>query len=239
MSARFRETWRDAVRAVDRRPGDSWRDRWAHHGARALLVVLFAALLPFLFPRSPLPEAVSLSAGAIADQDVIAAFEFTVPKPPAQLARERAESERVVAPVYSLDAQAADSARGLAAVFFKALDSAVVASGRDGIEGVTAAYGFGLNPGQVAFLEDAGRRNSLQTSLDRAYAELLPDGVAPILDLSGPAPSVVLLRTPEGDRRVPRDSLRTVGGFLDEALAFAPTDLSLAGFQLYQNLLFR
>jgi putative nucleotidyltransferase with HDIG domain len=239
LSARFRETWRDAVRAVDRRPGDSWRDRWAHHGARALLVVLFAALLPFLFPRSPLPEAVSLSAGAVADQDVIAAFEFTVPKPPAQLALERSEAERVVAPVYSLDAQAADSARNLASGFFAALDSAVAVNGSEGAEGVAAAFGFGLNPEQAAFLVDAGRRNSLRSSLDRAYAELLPRGVAPILDVTDPAPRVVLLRTPDGDRRIPRDSLRTVGDFLDEALAFAPTDLSLAGFQLYQNLLFR
>ncbi|MEJ2482213.1 MAG: hypothetical protein P8049_03610, partial [Gemmatimonadota bacterium] len=239
MSARFRETWRDAIRAVDRRPGDSWRDRWAHHGSRGLLVVLFAALLPFLFPRSPLPEAVSLSAGAIADQDVIAAFEFTVPKPPAQLALERAEAERVVAPVYSLDAQAADSARSLASGFFSALDSAVAVSGREGVDGVADAFGFRINPEQAAFLVDAGRRNSLRASLDRAYAELLPRGVAPILDVTDPAPSVVLLRTPDGDRRIPRDSLRTVGGFLDEALAFAPTDLSLAGFQLYQNLLFR
>jgi putative nucleotidyltransferase with HDIG domain len=239
LSARFRETWRDAVRAVDRRPGDSWRDRWAHHGSRGLLVVLIAALLPFLFPRSPLPEAVSLSAGAIADQDIIAAFEFSVPKPPGQLALERAESERVVAPVYTLETQAADSARSLTSGFFAALDSADAADGRDGIDGVAAAYGFRLNAEQAEFLEDAGRRNSLESSLDRAYSELLPGGVAPIRDVTDPAPSVVLLRTPEGDLRIPRDSLRTVGEFLDEALAFAPTDLSLAGFQLYQNLLFR
>ena len=239
MTARFRETWRDTIRAVDRRPGDSWRDRAAHHGARGLLVLLLAALLPFLFPRSPLPEAVTLSEGAVADQDVIAAFEFVVPKPPSRLAAERAESERVVAPVYSLVPEASDSARTLTRVFFEGVDSTFATPEADHAEYFSDRYGFQLTAEQEEFLAFEADRSSLRSALDRAYAELLPLGVAPILDVPGPAPGVVIIRAPDGDRRIPRDSLRTVGGFLEEALAFAPTDLSLAGFQLYQNLLFR
>ncbi len=239
MSARFRETWRDTIRAVDRRPGDSWRDRAAHHGARGLLVLLVAALLPFLFPRSPLPEAVTLSEGAVADQDVIAAFEFVVPKPAARLSAERAESERVVAPVYSLVPGATDSARSLTRSFFDGVDSTFSAPEPDIGAYFTDNYGLQLTADQEAFLNDPADRNSLRTSLDRAYAELLPKGVAPILDVPDQAAGLVIVRTPDGDRRIPSDSLQTVGGFLEEALAFAPTDLSLAGFQLYQNLLFR
>jgi putative nucleotidyltransferase with HDIG domain len=204
-----------------------------------LLVLLLAALLPFLFPRSPLPEAVTLSAGAVADQDVIAAFEFLVSKPSSRLAAERAESERVVAPVYSLEPEAADSARALTRIFFEGVDSTFAASEADRTAYFFDQYGFELTEEQEEFLAVEEERNSLRAALDRAYAELLPRGVAPILDVPGPAPAVVIVRTPDGDRRIPRDSLRTVGGFLEEALAFAPTDLSLAGFQLYQNLLFR
>jgi putative nucleotidyltransferase with HDIG domain len=239
LSARFRETWRDTIRAVDRRPGDSWRDRAAHHGARGLLVLLLAALLPFLFPRSPLPEAVTLSEGAVADQDVIAAFEFVVPKPASRLSAERAESERVVAPVYSLVPEASDSARALTRTFFEDVDSTFAAAETDHALYLADRYGLELTAEQEEFLAVEADRSSLRTALDRAYAELLPRGVAPILGVSGPAPGVVIIRTPTGDRRIPSDSLRTVGGFLEEALAFAPTDLSLAGFQLYQNLLFR
>ena len=239
MSARFRETWRDTIRAVDRRPGDSWRDRAAHHGARGLLVLLLAALLPFLFPRSPLPEAVTLSEGAVADQDVIAAFEFVVPKPLSRLAAERAESERVVAPVYSLVPEASDSARMLTRVFFEGVDSTFAVPEADHADYFSDRYGFQLTAEQEEFLAVEADRSSLRSALDRAYAELLPLGVAPILDVPGPASGVIIIRAPDGDRRIPRDSLRTVGGFLEEALAFAPTDLSLAGFQLYQNLLFR
>ncbi len=239
MSARFRETWRDTIRAVDRRPGDSWRDRAAHHGARGLLVLLLAALLPFLFPRSPLPEAVTLSEGAVADQDVIAAFQFVVSKPRARLAAERAESERVVAPVYSLEPGATDSARALTRSFFEGVDSTFAVPEADRSRYFLDRYGFQLTEEQEEFLAVDADRSSLRAALDRAYAELLPRGVAPILDAPGPAPGVVIVRTPDGDRRIPADSLQTVGGFLEEALAFAPTDLSLAGFQLYQNLLFR
>jgi len=204
-----------------------------------LLVLLLAALLPFLFPRSPLPEAVTLSAGAVADQDVIAAFEFLVSKPSSRLAAERAESERVVAPVYSLEPEATDSARALTRMFFEGVDSTFAASEADRTAYFSDQYGFKLTEEQEEFLAVEEERNSLRAALDRAYAELLPRGVAPILDVPGPAPGVVIVRTPDGDRRIPSDSLRTVGGFLEEALAFAPTDLSLAGFQLYQNLLFR
>jgi len=204
-----------------------------------LLVLLLAALLPFLFPRSPLPEAVTLSAGAVADQDVIAAFEFLVSKPSSRLAAERAESERVVAPVYSLEPEATDSARALTRIFFEGVDSTFAASEADRTAYFSDQYGFKLTEEQEEFLAVEEERNSLRAALDRAYAELLPRGVAPILDVPGPAPGVVIVRTPDGDRRIPSDSLRTVGGFLEEALAFAPTDLSLAGFQLYQNLLFR
>ncbi len=239
MSARFRETWRDTIRAVDRRPGDSWRDRAAHHGSRGLLVLLLAALLPFLFPRSPLPEAVTLSEGAVADQDVIAAFEFVVSKPASRLAAERAESERVVAPVYSLVPEATDSARALTRVFFERVDSTFADSEVDHAAYFSDRYGFQLTQEQNEFLAVEEERSALRAALDRAYAELLPRGVAPILDVHGPARGVVIVRTPDGDRRIPSDSLQTVGGFLEEALAFAPTDLSLAGFQLYQNLLFR
>jgi putative nucleotidyltransferase with HDIG domain len=239
LSARFRETWRDTIRAVDRRPGDSWRDRAAHHGARGLLVLLLAALLPFLFPRSPLPEAVTLSEGAVADQDVIAAFEFVVAKPASRLAAERAESERVVAPVYSLVPEASDSARTLTRMFFEGVDSTLTTADGDRAGYFSDRYGFQLTAEQVEFLASEEDRSSLRSALDRAYAELLPRGVAPILDVPGPAAGVVIIRAPDGDLRISSDSLQTVGGFLEEALAFAPTDLSLAGFQLYQNLLFR
>ena len=109
-AARFRETWRDAARAIDRRPGDGWRDQLFHHGFRVLVVVAIAIAVPLMFRSHTLPETVDVQEGAVATEDVIAAFEFTVPKPPEQIARERNDAERVVLPVYVLDVTAADTA---------------------------------------------------------------------------------------------------------------------------------
>lgn len=239
MSARFRETWRDAVRAVDRPPGEAWRERAAHHGARAAVVVALALALPFLFPRSPLPEAVTLSAGAVADQDVIAAFPFGVPKDPRQIAVERAEAERVVPPVYVLDPSAADSSRRRAAAFFATIDSALAGDEPADVEAIESRLGLRLSPDQWRLLSGPAGRRSVASAIDRAYEQLLPAGYAPVIDVPGPQPGSVLVRAPDGDRRLPRDSVRTVSDFLDASARFLPAETPVEGFQLFQNLLHR
>lgn len=241
MSARFRETWRDALRAVDRPPGEGWRDRAAHHGARAVLVLALAAALPFLFPRSPLPEAVTQAEGSVADKDVIAAFAFDVSKDPQQIALERAEAERVVPPVYVLDPTAADSSRAHAAAFFAAVDSAFAgaepaAAATDALE---EELGVRLPPEQWRLLARPAARRPIASAIDRAFDRLLPEGFAPVVDVPGPQPASVLVRTPDGDRRVPRDSVRSVGDFLDRSARFLPAETPVEGFQLFQSLLYR
>ena len=59
-AARFRETWRDAARAIDRRPGEGWRDQLFHHGFRVFVVVAIAVAVPLLFRSHTLPETVDV-----------------------------------------------------------------------------------------------------------------------------------------------------------------------------------
>ncbi|MEE8573693.1 MAG: hypothetical protein V3T20_10530, partial [Gemmatimonadota bacterium] len=122
-AARFRETWRDAARAIDRRPGEGWRDQLFHHGFRVLVVIAIAVTVPLFFRSHTLPETVDVEAGAVATEDVIAEFEFTVPKPAEQLARERDDAVRAVLPVYILDAAATDTALAQTRLFFALADS--------------------------------------------------------------------------------------------------------------------
>jgi cyclic-di-AMP phosphodiesterase PgpH len=242
VSARFRETWRDAIRAVDRPPGESWRDQAAHHGARAAVVLALAVALPFLFPRTPLPEAVSLSAGSVADVDVIAAFPFEVPKDPQQIAAERAEAERVIPPVYVLDPSAADSSRRRADAFFAALDSALAAGAPTPAAAaaeIESLFEVDLTPVQRQFVSGPTGRRAVASAIDRAFAQLLPTGFATVLEVRGRQPGSVLIRAPDGDRRVPRDSLRTIGDFLDASATYLPAETPVEGFQLYQALLYR
>ncbi|MDT8435532.1 MAG: HDIG domain-containing protein [Gemmatimonadota bacterium] len=241
MTARVRETWHDAVRALDRDPGEQWSERAAHHGARAVFVLAVAAGLPFLFPRSPLPEAVSLSEGAVADVDVIAAFSFDVPKGQDQVAAERAEAQRAVPPVYVLDPAAADSSRIRAIRFLAAVDSASAGDslGMGAVADLSERFGIRLPAVHWAQLADAERRRTLRAALTRAWEELLPRGFAPVIDVPGSTPGVVLVRGPDGDRRVSRDSVRTIGDFLEAGADFLPRDLPVEAFQLFQSLLYR
>ncbi len=242
-AARFRESWRDALRAVNRRPGEGWRANLAHHGFRVLAVLGIAASIPVLFPRQPLPEAVTLEEGMVATDDVIAAFDVTVRKPAQQLATERREAERSVAPIYTLDPTAVDSAVHRVQVFFALADSAYTA-GEGGSDSVAVsvllqAYNLRLTGKQSAYLASAGNRRVLQGALETAYRQMLPAGVATILDLSGLAGGHVLVRTPGQDRLLARDSIITIGRFLQDALVYAPQDASVDAFQLYQSLLVR
>jgi len=241
-TARFRETWRDAARAIDRRPGEGWRDQLFHHGFRILVVAAIAVLVPLLFRGRTLPETVDVQEGAVATEDVIAEFEFTVPKPADQLAMEREEAERLVLPVYILDPSNADTAIANVGRFFAQMDSVF------GAEPTTAdltsarsflgSNGLSVTDAQLTYLADPVRRRALLRSLETAFGTLLPSGVAASLDPAVQSASVVTVRG-ETDRLVPRDSITTLNRFHEDALVFAPRDASVDGFQIYGSLLIR
>ena len=241
-AARFRETWRDAARAIDRRPGDSWRDQLFHHGFRILTVVAIAVAVPLLFRSGSLPETVDVQEGAVATEDVIAAFEFMVPKPPDQLAREQEDVERQVLPVYILDAAAADTALANVGHFFDEADS-VFRAEPDTVDMAAARAFLGSNgltvtDAQLSYLADPVSRAALRSSIETAFGTLLPTGVAAMLDAGGQSSSMVMVRS-ETDRLVPRDSITTLNRFHEDALVYAPQDVSVDGFQVYGSLLIR
>jgi putative nucleotidyltransferase with HDIG domain len=240
-AARFRETWRDAARAIDRQPGQGWRDQLFHHGFRIAVVVAIAVAVPLLFRGRTLPETVDVQMGAVATEDVIAAFEFTVPKPGAQLAREREDAERLVLPVYILDARMADTALANVERFFAEADSVFAVAPGAGLSDARAflsSNGLEVTDAQLAYMADPVRRSALQSSIETAFAALLPAGVAAVLDPGGRSTNVVTVR--EGtDRLVPRDSVTTLNRFHEDALVYAPQDASVDGFQIYGSLLIR
>lgn len=241
-SARIRETWRDAARAIDRRPGSSWRARLFHHGFRVVVAAAVAAAVPILFPRNPLPETVDIEEGAVATEDVIAAFQLSVPKPEEQLSAEREEAERAVPPIYVLEPEATDSALANLREFFRQADSVFSAANEDQDSSVARAFlsssGLSVTDEQIEYLSNSRSRAALQNSLETAFAALLPDGVAALLDAGGSSVGQVMVRGAT-NRVVPRDSIITLRRFQEEALAYAPPDVTGDGFQLYQNLLVR
>ncbi len=240
--SRLRESWRDAARAIDRRPGEGWRARLLHHGFRVLVVAATAAAVPLLFPRNPLPETVDIEEGAVATEDVIAAFHLAVPKPEEQLSAERADAERAVPPIYVLEPDAADSALAGLREFFREADSVFSAEASDPEQSAARAFlassGLSVSGTQIEYLSESRNRRALQTSVETAFAALLPAGVAGILDAGGSSVGQVMVRGAT-NRVVPRDSIVTLSRFQEEALAYAPPDVTVDAFQLYQVLLVR
>jgi len=233
--------WRRALRAMSGRPGADWRPRLVHHGVRALLVVLGAALLPFLFPRTSFPSFGHLEEGMVAPQDIIARVGFQVMKDPSELAAERNEAASGVAPILTLHPDVADSATGDANRLFAELDSAARAPGADtaAMRAVLARAGISPTPEQLDFLGAGARRSRLQDAVSAAFRSLLPRGVVSRGEVDDITAGQVVVRSDQGDRLMARDSLLTTGGFYDRAAQRSGARLGATGQQIFQTLLVR
>ena len=237
-AARFRETWRDLLHAVNREPEESWKAQAAHHGTRAGVVLILALGLPLMFPGHEGPEQGEIEPGAVASSDVIASFTLPVPKPAEQLELEREMRERTVLPIFRLDATAADSSKARVAAFFDELGPVLAAADDPAtdpaVQRLLDAHDVSLGPDELAYLGRQPNRRSVADALGRAFDDLLPEGVA-----SGQAVGAfdyerVALRN--GDDRTARlDSLTTVGEFAESAFSYAPS--SVRGFRVFQSLL--
>lgn len=237
-AARYRENWRDLRHAVNRSPGDTWQAQAVHHGIRGLVVLGFGLMLPLLFPGPPAPVEMRLEAGMVAPSDVIAAFDLPVPRPPDQLARERADREQAVLPIFRLDPSAADSAMIRVRRFLEELGAALEATenvGEDRVSRVLEDHGVPLGTAQLEYLGSSSNRQSLEQALDRGFAELLPRGVVSVQSTATFDQERVVIRDASGDRVARRDSLTTIGEFAEEAFAYAPG--SVQGFRSFQSIL--
>ena len=224
--------------ALSGEPGSDWRERLLHHGSRLLLLLAAAALVPLLFPRSPLPRFSHLEEGMVADEDVIAEISFPVRKSDERLREERREAERSVAPIFQLRPALADTSVRHAERLFAALDSVDRGRGVDSaaIREVVGRYGVDPTPEQVALLSDPSRRAALRSALIEAFRELLPRGVVPTSQLVEVTGDRALVRGPQRDRRVDVDSLVPLGRYYQLAGERAPESLRAEGLGLYQTL---
>lgn len=226
------------------RPSDpeaDWRSRLLHHGGRALIVLLLAAALPLIFPRSPLPRFSHLEEGMVAGEDVIAEVSFPVRKSDERLREERRESERGVTPVFRLEPEVADSSIRRTGRLFAALDSVVRETGPDtsALARVMSRFGVPPSPEQLRWLTGDDRRELLRRTLVESFRTLASEGVAPSSELQEAGSDRILIRGPRQDRRVARDSVTTMGRFYEAASRRAPEALGSPGLQLHQALTVR
>ncbi len=208
--------WRRAALALDEAPDAHWFWRAVHHGARVLLVAVTAVAIFLLFPAPRLPDTAILERGVVAPSDVIAEFDFDIPKTPDELVREQMEAESGVPPVLDLSPLARDTVLAGVRTFFSGIDSLVANTAPDArAEALTpfmAANRVTATPSSLEILLDPGRRTQVQRSVEQAVRELYPRGIAP--SSLGQGVSAVRVRSPDGtERLVPRDSLLTPDRF--------------------------
>ncbi len=242
-AVRMPSGWRDTWRELGRDPGSSRQRILIHHGFRALVVLAIAIGVPLMFPRTPLPDFVSLEEGAVADEDVIASLSFAVIKSSAQLEAERRDAEQSVTPVFVLEAHAADTSINRVRALFARLDSAFAEpdlAPEEAISRTMDEFGLEATPEQVGYLQSDSRRRGLQNALEESFRTLLTKGVAEGTDLGELTSAQVVVTDADGQRfLMSRDSLVTQGRFYAQASRLAPGDASVEGVALFHTFLIR
>lgn len=197
-----------------------------HHGSRVAVALVLALATFMLFPASPAVDFPVLEVGAVAPENVIAPFEYRVPKGELELAREREEAARSVVPTFQYVPAALDSSRGDLRQFGERVRVAAAGAGSDGdraaaVQQASAAVGVRLTAPEAAYLANAGQRRAMSDAIGTVFDRWLSQGVAP----AGALDSVrgnLLLRQDGSERTVSADSLLNFAGLLSRARLVHP-----------------
>ena len=245
---------RDLLRPIDRSPVAGKRDVWIHHGFRAFLVLVIAIIVPWLFPRTGVPEFDGIEPGDLARQTVDAEFEFEVPKDPQQLLAEQTEAQASVFPILASEPRQADSSIVRARAFFVRIDSVQVAAearaSQDGLDlkeraelvdggvnkVVTEAGATYVTDDQLAFLTDQLRRERLGSEVVAAL-EKLRRGVIRGRDVQSVNSGSVVIREGADDRIEQLGAITRMDEFYRNANESVTGRLSQVGTQLFNQLL--
>ena len=217
--------------------------RAVFHGARVVVALALAVATYLLFPAAPAIEFPVLEVGAVAPANVIAPFEFRVPKSEAELQRERDDAARSVVPLYEYVPAAIDSARSDLAQLMDAVSRAAASAESDGdraaaIQAAAERNDVRLTAEEAAYLGQPARRRSLQEALTTVVGRWMAQGVA----ASGALDSVrgnLLLRRGGEERTVTADSILSFGTLIARARIVHPDVQSPVADGLYLKMIGR
>jgi putative nucleotidyltransferase with HDIG domain len=215
--------------------------RVLHHGLRLLLLLAAAVGVYLLFPPERVVDAAILERGMVAPRDVVAEFSFHVPKPAAELEREREEAARGVPPVYDYRPVAVDSMLAGIRSFFATVEAARLPEGgsRAPLRAVADRHRVAIPDEALDLLANPGASGGLLAATEEAVRTLLPRGIAPA---SLPREGISAVRTrgvQGGERMVPADSLLTPDRFFRLAAESLPPEMGPHAAELQRLLLIR
>jgi putative nucleotidyltransferase with HDIG domain len=194
--------------------------QFGYHAVRWLPVLVLAVLTFVLYPVAGRYDAPPLEAGQVAPRDVVAPFDFVVPKPAAQLARERDALAATARPIYEYHPAALDSALAAAATLFAALDSAPSpAALADSAQG----RGVRLSATDAEFLFGNGRRAAYRRAVDQMLRRELSRGVTAPGQLQSETASEIVLRRQGTEHVTPRDAVLGYQQFLERRREYDPS----------------
>jgi cyclic-di-AMP phosphodiesterase PgpH len=214
-----------------------------HHGLRVGVLLAVAVGVYLLFPGAQVSDVPVLERGVVAREDVIAQVEFTVPKPPEELRREREEAARGVPPVYEFRPAAADSVVGGLRLFFAAVEEGLREAGEgreaQAARGALDAARIPAPMGAAEILADPSRRLQLRSAAEAAVRDLFPRGVVARSPGQEGISAVRVQGHPGGERLLPADSLFTADQFYRAAQERLPVEAGASGAELQRLLLVR
>ncbi len=196
------------------------------HGSRVVVAIALAMVTYLLFPASPAVNFPVLEVGAVAPENVIAPFEFRVPKSELELSLERDEAARSVVPTFVYVPAALDSARADLKLFSERIRAVSGAAPSDGdraaaVQQSAAAQGIRLTAAEAAYLATPSQRRAVVDAISTVLDRWLSQGVAP----AGALDSVrgnLLLRRDGSERTVSADSILNFASLLSRARLVHP-----------------
>lgn len=194
------------------------------HAERAAVLLGVAVVTFALFPAAPVADLALLEPGAVAPDNVIAPFAFTVRKSVRELAEERADLAKTVEPIFTYEPAALDTARALLDRLAAAIAAAAAAGGGTAalasLQRAALDAGVRLTPAEANYLLLPGRGTSVLDAVWRAESRWAAAGVAASGALDEIGGAVTIRRG--ADRSVPSDGVPTFAAFAARARTLRP-----------------
>lgn len=217
-----------------RRTPRGWSAALPFHALRWLPVVVLALVTYVLYPVAEIFDVPLVESGQVAQNEVLAPFEFVVRKSPQEIAQDGEALAATVRPIYEYLPTVADSIRRRVDTLFLALDSARTPAA---LAEAAGHYGVRLSPEEAEFLLPRGRRNAFHNGLARLLQRSLSQGVAPRGTIEQELSREVVVRREGRERVVPRDSILGYVAFLDRRSREHPAPNSSVGDQVFVKLI--
>jgi hypothetical protein len=231
---------RGFIDSLSHPPDRPWPEGVQHHGARILVLILLSVLTGFLFPLASVPDLPAVEPGEVLEDDIIADESFEVPRPIADLQRERDQAAASVPTIFRYDDSALDSMRARVRGLLDRVDGAwdadlSEAASAERLRVVLAPYSLPSTPAELELLRPPEHRTALRRSLLATIDTDMARGFASVSDIANNVNRVIRVIREDSDLQIPRDSVVTGDRIRDAAARHLPARMP-SGLVEFQKL---